>query len=172
MARNYLGLEIRKPCAEFAADRALRRGLSNVAFLACNANVDLGSVLDQLREATGMQRPLTLATVLFPDPLFKKKHKKRRMLTAEVATLIGEGVSLDGEGFVCASDVLEVAEEMVEEGMGCEALQPQGDDRQREERGIAWCSGSPLECETEREASVYVKGGECYFARFAAVAEM
>jgi len=74
--RNFLGLEIR-PVAVDAARRQLdKAGVdATCAFVQCSANVDLERVLG---DAAAAGAPLERVCVQFPDPHFKKKHRKRR----------------------------------------------------------------------------------------------
>ena len=78
---NYLGLEIRKPVVEYALARVQRWGLNNVHFLDVNANVDLPLIMGDLK-----QQGISVDMICFhhPDPHFKKKHKKRRVVTHEL----------------------------------------------------------------------------------------
>ncbi|CAN0085614.1 unnamed protein product, partial [Hapterophycus canaliculatus] len=45
--RNYLGLEIRRPTAAVALERAAKLGTRNCHVVCCNANVDLDAVLTE-----------------------------------------------------------------------------------------------------------------------------
>lgn len=71
---NLVGLELRKPFVERVNDRIARRALTNVTVVRCNANA---SFTDFFQPAS-VQR----AYVHFPDPWFKKKHHKRRVMTS------------------------------------------------------------------------------------------
>ena len=70
---NVLGLEIREVFAEAAAEDAASLGLTNAAFLGCNANVNLPILLRSAAPCCALRS----ATVQFPDPWFKAKHHKR-----------------------------------------------------------------------------------------------
>lgn len=103
---NGIGLEIRDPVVERANRWAEGLGLRDRArFVLANATVSLDSLL------AGCPAPVALVTVQFPDPHFKKRHRKRRVvqprLVAAVAALMAPG----GRLFL-QSDVLEVAEDM------------------------------------------------------------
>lgn len=70
--RNFLGIEISSKYARFAASRLARRGLTN-AFLLEG---------DGQRLLSEYFAPASLAAVhvYFPDPWWKKRHRKRRVL--------------------------------------------------------------------------------------------
>lgn len=124
--RNFLGLEIRHTPAETAALRAESRGLTNCAFARSNANVDLANVVGGIFAAGA---PLERVLVQFPDPWFKKRHRKRRVITPELAATIARALAESppppqreaGGAFepstpylYLASDVLDVAIDMRE----------------------------------------------------------
>ena len=72
---NLVGLEIRSPWVELVRERAARRDLDNVHLIVCNANASFTTLFlpDELRAVY----------VHFPDPWFKARHHKRRVLTPE-----------------------------------------------------------------------------------------
>ncbi|KAJ1400728.1 putative methyltransferase-domain-containing protein, partial [Ochromonadaceae sp. CCMP2298] len=78
---NVLGLEIRRPVVELCLARKFQRSLTNVHFLAVNANIDLEKILTSL-----VARGVSISTVCvqFPDPHFKTRHKKRRVVNPEL----------------------------------------------------------------------------------------
>ncbi len=69
--RNYLGTEVVRKYAAFAAARCAKRGLSNVC-------VVQGDALRLLAEWIP-DRSLAAVHVYFPDPWWKKRHRKRRV---------------------------------------------------------------------------------------------
>ncbi|TVQ13396.1 MAG: tRNA (guanosine(46)-N7)-methyltransferase TrmB, partial [Leptolyngbya sp. DLM2.Bin27] len=73
---NFLGLEIRRPVVESAQRRQQEAGLSNLHFMYCNVNISLPALL----ASWGDQNPLQQVSIQFPDPWFKKRHQKRRVL--------------------------------------------------------------------------------------------
>lgn len=90
---NYLGLEIRPTAVQFAQDRLKNNPefqslQGHLDFVGCNANVDLGRLLSLYQEATGIEAPLELVTIQFPDPHFKKSHQKRRVTTPELVNAL------------------------------------------------------------------------------------
>lgn len=85
---NVVGLEIREPMVEGVQRKIDRAGLKNAAVVHCNANVSL----------TELFGPRSLATVYvqFPDPWFKKRHHKRRVMTTQFVTDVASCLRLDG----------------------------------------------------------------------------
>ncbi len=100
---NHLGLEIRKPLVERANLWKQELQLDNVHFLFGNANVSLRQLF-----APG---DLNRVTIQFPDPWFKKRHQKRRVvqprLVQDLALLLQSGALV-----FLQSDIEEVADEM------------------------------------------------------------
>ena len=145
-SRNFLGLELRPEAVARAQESA--DTLSNCAFLQCNANVDLGRLLGDLEKAGA---PLERVAIQFPDPHFKKKHRKRRVCTPELAETISSAVCASpvSASVYVASDVLDVAEEMRERFSACSDLRLEGDYD-----GDGWLCASPLDVQTERERAV------------------
>ena len=145
-SRNFLGLELRPEAVARAQQSA--ETLSNCAFLQCNANVDLGRLLGDLADAGA---PLERVTIQFPDPHFKKKHRKRRVCTPELAETVSRSICASpvSASVYVASDVLDVAEEMRERFAACDELRLEGD---YDDDG--WLCESPLQVQTERERAV------------------
>ena len=145
-SRNFLGLELRPEAVARAQESA--ETLPNCAFLQCNANVDLGRLLGDLANAGA---PLERICIQFPDPHFKKKHRKRRVCTPELAETISSAVCASpvSASIYVASDVLDVAEEMRERFSACHQLKLEGDYD-----GDGWLRESPLQVQTERERAV------------------
>ena len=106
---NVLGLEIRAALAEAAEADARAAGLGNAHFLACNANVNLDALLRRAAPCCA----LASASVQFPDPWFKARHHKRRVVQPDLARSLAENIAPGGWLFI-QSDVLEVAEAMRE----------------------------------------------------------
>ena len=103
-SRNFLGLELRPEAVARAQESAQK--LPNCAFLQCNANVDLGRLLGDLANAGA---PLERNLIQFPDPHFKKKHRKRRVCTPELAETVARSICaspMSTASVYVASDVL------------------------------------------------------------------
>lgn len=143
--RNHLGLEIRRSLVAAAeADRA-RQGLANLRFLYGNANVNLPDWLGRLPAGT-----LELVTLQFPDPWFKLRHRKRRVLQPALLLAIA-GALAPGRALFLQSDVEALITPM----------------RQLVEASAAFVAAPARECgadvnplpvATERECQVLEKG--------------
>ncbi|MEB3234712.1 MAG: tRNA (guanosine(46)-N7)-methyltransferase TrmB [Cyanobacteriota bacterium] len=147
---NHLGLEIRRPLVTAAEADRMALKLDNLRFLFCNANVSLQDWLGAL-SAGRLQR----VTIQFPDPWFKTKHHKRRVLQPELLLALAAAQQSGQELFV-QSDVLAVIEPMVAviEASGCYE-RPAADSR-------PWRQDSPLPVRTEREQHVLAQGLPVY----------
>lgn len=158
-ARNVLGLEIRAPLVERANGWADARPAGNLRFLACNANVDLPAIL------TACRSPLASVSIQFPDPWFKKRHHKRRVVQPELVEHIATGLPVGGTLFV-QSDVQELAEAMREQ------IELTAGDRLKPAPGPAgdgWLDHNPTGIPTEREIATYRKGGSVWRALYTRV---
>jgi tRNA (guanine-N7-)-methyltransferase len=148
--RNHLGLEIRRPLVEAAEADRRAEGLANLRFLFSNANVSLPDWLADLPAGR-----LALVTLQFPDPWFKKKHHKRRVLQPPLLRALAAAMAPGSELFL-QSDVPAVIEPMValveaSGGFG----RPAGDAR-------PWRHDNPLPVPTERERLVLAHGLPVY----------
>ena len=95
-----VGLEIRKALVDLNRARAKQRGQDNLAFGYVNLNVDL----DRVFADASVDR----FHLLFPDPWFKPRHQKRRVVDPEMLAVVARQLRPGGELHV-ASDVFEVA---------------------------------------------------------------
>jgi len=103
---NFLGVEIREPLVGEANRVAQGKNLSNLHYEFCNAMIALDKLLENLPENL-----LQTVTIQFPDPWFKKKHAKRRMVNAELVETIVNLLADSGKIFV-QTDIEFLAEEM------------------------------------------------------------
>lgn len=133
---NYLGAEIRGPLVEEANRLANEAGLTNLRYEFCNAML----WLDRLIEKVPAGR-LQMATIQFPDPWFKKKHAKRRMVNAEMAETLAAKLAAGGRVFI-QTDIEFLAEEMFEIFRGNAGFVEEPTD------------ANPFPVKTEREVSV------------------
>jgi tRNA (guanine-N7-)-methyltransferase len=147
---NHLGVEIRRPLVDSAEADRLRLGLTNLHYLFCNANISLETWLAAL--PAGL---LKRVTIQFPDPWFKLKHHKRRVLQPALLCSLAAALAPGHELFV-QSDVLAVIEPMVAliETSGCFG-RPASDSR-------PWRAANPLPVATERETLVLRQGLPVY----------
>jgi tRNA (guanine-N7-)-methyltransferase len=95
-----LGLEIREPLVEEVNDKARELGLANLRAHFAHINIDMDALFPDGR--------LTRAYINFPDPWFKRKHHKRRLVDAELAAAIARKLRPGGELFF-QSDVWDLA---------------------------------------------------------------
>ncbi|MEA5391206.1 tRNA (guanosine(46)-N7)-methyltransferase TrmB [Cyanobium gracile UHCC 0139] len=143
--RNHLGLEIRRPLVEAAEADRRRDGLANLRFLYGNANVNLPEWLAQLSPGQ-----LELVTLQFPDPWFKLRHRKRRVLQPALLLAIAAALA-PGRRLFLQSDVealIAPMRQLVEASGAFELAGP-------EECGP---TVNPLPVATEREAQVLAEG--------------
>eukprot|EP00746_Dinoflagellata_sp_MGD_P054787 gnl/MRDRNA2_/MRDRNA2_239402_c0_seq1.p1 gnl/MRDRNA2_/MRDRNA2_239402_c0~~gnl/MRDRNA2_/MRDRNA2_239402_c0_seq1.p1 ORF type:complete len:442 (+),score=67.91 gnl/MRDRNA2_/MRDRNA2_239402_c0_seq1:124-1326(+) len=151
---NVLGLEIRRPMVELALYRRQCLGLNNVFFMASNANVDLSRILNDLKVR---QVAIQMVTIQFPDPHFKKRNHKRRVVNDDFVSTIAAGVS-EGTSIFFQSDVEEVQHSMVEIFNASQFFKPgTGYDLKNLET-----NPRPYEMETEREIATLNKGLPVY----------
>ena len=145
---NYLGVEIREPLVEEANRIACEDGLPNLHYTFCNAMLWLDRLLDGVPDGL-----LQAVTIQFPDPWFKKKHAKRRMVNQEMVDTIARHLAADGRVFI-QTDIKFLAEEMFELF--------RADERFREER----LKSNPFPVKTEREKAVEDRGLPVYRGLF------
>ena len=141
--RNHLGLEIRRPLVDLADADQKRLEINNLRFLFCNANISLENWLTNLPANL-----LTLVTIQYPDPWFKKRHHKRRMVQPELIASLAAAMAPDGQLFL-QSDVPQVIQLMLEAVANSGAFYPLD--------GGTWLETNPFCLATEREAQVLDK---------------
>ncbi|XP_042008593.1 tRNA (guanine-N(7)-)-methyltransferase-like isoform X2 [Salvia splendens] len=103
--KNYLGLEIRPKLAKRAEHWVHELGLNNIHFMHANATVSFKQFISTY------PGPLVLVSILCPDPHFKKKHHKRRVVQNPLVDSIVKGLVPGGQIFI-QSEVQEVAVDM------------------------------------------------------------
>lgn len=148
---NFLGLEIRRSLVEQAIALRDEQAVHNLHFLFCNANVSLMPVLKSLPEGV-LQR----VSIQFPDPWFKKRHQKRRVVQPELVETLATCL-VPGSTVFLQSDVEEVEREMCDRFAEHPAF-----IRQQEQ----WLTENPLGVSTEREDMTLEKGEPVYRAMF------
>ena len=138
-SRNFLGIEIRKPLVDEANSLAAEAGLTNLHYHFANAMLWLGKLLEKIPDGR-----IDVVTIQFPDPWFKKRHAKRRMVNKELVDAVVEKLAGDGKIFV-QTDIEFLAEEMSE--LFC------ADQRLNEIK----TTENPFAIKTERETAVEEK---------------
>ncbi len=146
-AWNFLGVEIREPLVIEANEISDSRKLRNLRYEFCNAMIDLDVLLENLPENT-----MQYVTIQFPDPWFKKRHAKRRMVRDKLAETVTEHLSQTGK-LLIQTDVEFLGEEMAElfEQNGLEKFD---------------IEENPLPIKTEREKSVEARNLTIYRSLF------
>ena len=189
---NYLGLEIRPGVSQYAQSRVSKHGLDGcVSYVGCNANIDLDRLLNLYASNSNsgggsssnnindnkynhnIKPMVTFATIQFPDPHFKIRHAKRRIVTTVLVATLAKFVMTDG-GVFLQSDVKEALEAMrekfvedVDNGPGRKYFDEWSLDDgvgvvEEKEYGME----NPLGVPTEREGSVLVRGLPVYRTLF------
>ena len=148
---NFLGLEIREPLVTEANQYREDLKLTNLHYLFCNANISIQPIL-----ASFSPGQLQRISLQFPDPWFKKRHHKRRVVNPELVEQIATYLTLEGQVFL-QSDVEEVAQEMRDQFAGHPAF---------ERVGEPWLSENPLPVPTERELATLAKPAPVYRVLF------
>ena len=105
---NFVGLEIREPLVSLCEKKRKKLELNNLKFLFCNVNVSLDEWLSDLDYGQ-----LKRVSIQFPDPWFKRKHFKRRVLKINLLNSIAQAMSEDGEIFI-QSDIFKLIEYMTD----------------------------------------------------------
>lgn len=147
-ARNFLGLEIREPLVTEANRLRDEKKLTNLHYEFCNAMIALDKLLEKIPENV-----LQIVTIQFPDPWFKKRHAKRRMVNGDLVATLSEKIAVGGKVFV-QTDIEFLAEEMF--------------DLFEENRSLKRIEilANPFPVKTEREQAVEDKNLPVYRASF------
>ncbi|KHN34005.1 uncharacterized protein LOC114418838 isoform X3 [Glycine soja] len=154
--RNFLGLEIRQKIVKRAESWAKDLALDNVHFLFANATISFKQLVESY------PGPLALVSILCPDPHFKKRHHKRRVLQKPLVDAIVDNLMPGGQVFT-QSDVFEMALDMrnqfdeVETLKHIEVLNP---SMLCDSEG--WLLGNPMGIRTEREIHAEHEGAKIY----------
>ena len=141
---NFLGVEIREPLVEEANRIAGEQNLKNLHYEFCNAMVALGKLTEKFPENL-----LQAVTIQFPDPWFKKKHAKRRMVNAELVETVVKHLADSGNIFV-QTDIEFLAKEIFELF------------REHKQLREVKIFENPFPVKTERELAVEEKGLKIY----------
>ncbi|KAF3447560.1 hypothetical protein FNV43_RR12747 [Rhamnella rubrinervis] len=156
-ARNFLGLEIREKLVKRAQFWVKELALDNVYFLFANATNSFKQLVSTY------PGPLMLVSILCPDPHFKKRHHKRRVVQKPLVGSVLNSLMPGGQVFL-QSDVFEVAIDMryqfdseanslkhiheLDSGMLCDS--------------DGWLLRNPMGIRTEREIHAENEGAKIY----------
>ncbi|RYY75836.1 tRNA (guanosine(46)-N7)-methyltransferase TrmB [archaeon] len=168
---NFLGLEIRRPVVNLCLRRKQHRQLTNVHFLPSNANVDLENLLQSLHSH---HVSIQCVCIQFPDPHFKVKHRKRRVVNKSLVNLLARQLPAGCKVFF-QTDIEELAYDMwghfatlpqyfrVGEGggEGNNSVHSSMDKRQWDSSQLDK-NMSIFPVRTEREVATLHKGGEVF----------
>ncbi len=150
--QNFLGVEIRKPLVDEANRIAEEHNLTNLHYEFNNATHSLDKLLANLPPV------LHGVTIQFPDPWFKKKHAKRRMVKDNLVETVAAHLPKNGRIFV-QTDIEFLAVEMFEIFRGNADL--------REVEVVE----NPFPVKTERETAVEEKGLPVYRRLFEKISD-
>ena len=140
---NYLGIEIRQALVVQANQIRDAANLSNLHYVFGNINTSLATLLASLPPGK-LQR----ISIQYPDPCFKTKHAKRRVVQPELVNDIARFLPSGGEVFL-QSDLEWVAQEMCDRFSENPAFYRTQSD---------WLEPNPLVIPTEREVSTLKRG--------------
>ena len=111
---DCVGMEVRQPVVQMADRRLRAAGLSgrNAAVVRCNPQLTGSAVLRSMGEARGAGRFVASAAVQHPDPCFKRRHSRRRVLTPPLLATLAERM-LPGAPLFLQTDVLDAMRSML-----------------------------------------------------------
>lgn len=154
---NFLGVEIREPLVEQANLIRDRLNLTNLHYLFANINNSLPTLLESLPLKT-----LHYITIQFPDPWFKQRQAKRRVVQPELVNILAEYLP-DRAIVFLQSDVESIAREMRDRFQQNPSFQCQHEE--------SWLANNPLPVATEREIATLAQNKPVYRALFKKVVQ-
>jgi tRNA (guanine-N7-)-methyltransferase len=149
---NFLGTEIREPLVIEANTIKNQLGLTNLHYIFCNINNSLDVILKSLPMGI-----VQYVTIQFPDPWFKNRHGKRRVVQPFLVETLAKYLPTNAEIFL-QSDVKLVVEEMVAKFLENSNFKPKNEQ--------IWLKENPLPVATEREKATLNKNMPVYRALF------
>ena len=138
--KNFLGIEIRQALVQVANQEKEKLGLTNLHYLFGSMNYYAETLLPSLPENS-----LHFITIQFPDPWFKRKHNKRRVVQPELVKILVDYLVAGGTIFL-QSDIEDIALEMRQRFAANSLLVTQHQE--------FWLKENPLPVPTERELYV------------------
>ena len=151
---NFLGLEIRESLVFSSEIKRRKLELQNLKFLYCNVNVSLEEWLSDLD-----YDQLKRVSIQFPDPWFKRKHIKRRVLKTSLINSIARYISKEGELFI-QTDILRLMESMIN------VIDQTTYFERKDINGFRCLDENPYEAYTDRELFVLNKNLPIYRAMY------
>ncbi|KAG8647966.1 tRNA (guanine-N(7)-)-methyltransferase isoform X2 [Manihot esculenta] len=154
---NYLGLEIRQKLVKRAQLWVEELALGNIHFMFANATVSFRQLV---LEYPG---PLMFVSILCPDPHFKRRHHKRRVVQKQLVDCIINNLLPGGKVFV-QSDVLEVALDMRNQFDAESEMLKHIDETDPSMLcdNDGWLLKNPMGIRTEREIHAEFEGAKIY----------
>ncbi|KAH8491451.1 hypothetical protein H0E87_023545 [Populus deltoides] len=154
---NYLGLEIRQKLVKRAEFWVKELALTNIHFLFANATISFRQLV------LSYPGPLMLVSILCPDPHFKKRHHKRRVVQKTLVDNIISHLVPGGKVFL-QSDVLDVALHMRSQfDAESDALQHIDElDPSVPCDSDGWLLDNPIGIRSEREIHAEFEGAKIY----------
>lgn len=149
---NFIGVEIRAPLVRSANQTRNELGLTNLHYLFCNISTSLESLF----------APASLkgVSIQFPDPWFKRRHQKRRVVQSDFLDAVARCLAPEGFLFI-QSDVLAIAQQMRDRITAHPRFVPTTPDH-------TWMETNPFGVSTEREAYTLEQNRpvyRCWFER-------
>ncbi|MDJ0900814.1 MAG: tRNA (guanosine(46)-N7)-methyltransferase TrmB [Xenococcus sp. MO_188.B8] len=138
--KNFLGIEIRQALVQVANQEKEKLGLTNLHYLFGSMNYYAETLLPSLPKNS-----LHFITIQFPDPWFKRKHNKRRVVQPELVKILVDYLVAGGTIFL-QSDIEDIALEMRQRFAVNTLLVTQHQE--------FWLKENPLPVPTERELYV------------------
>lgn len=86
---DFVGIEIRQPLVETVNELAVEQGIPNLRAVFANITTELDILF--------ADASLSRVFVNFPDPWFKQRHAKRRLMTTELAETLANKLVPGGE---------------------------------------------------------------------------
>ena len=151
---NFLGLEIREPLVLYAERARDKLELNNLKFLFCNVNVSLDEWLLDLENDQ-----LKRVSIQFPDPWFKRKHFKRRVLKKSLLDSLAKSLGENGQLFI-QSDIFKLIESMIE------VIDNSSYFNRKVSNGYEWLDKNPYNALTDREVFVLKQNLPIYRALY------
>lgn len=149
---NFLGIEIRQALVSNANQIRDELNLTNLHYLFGNMNSSAQVLLQSLHSNS-----LKTISVQFPDPWFKKRHNKRRVVQPELVKIAIDHLAVGGRVFL-QSDIEEVAIQMRDRFADSPLLTQQ--------HSSTWLDTNPFAIPTERELYVLEQNLPVYRAMF------
>lgn len=140
---NFLGVEIRLPLVTEANQRRDFLKLTNLHYLFCNINTSFFPLLQSLPPGV-----LQWITIQFPDPWFKNRHFKRRIVQPKLVDALAEYLTKNGIIFL-QSDIESVAQEMRDRFLA--------NPRFQQVHETTWLAKNPFPVPTEREIATQAR---------------